>query len=217
MAWQTMAASNNVSRGDNSSKKRKVDQENRVFNQEWTEQFLFICNEKKPLCLICQESISVVKKSNLKRHYETNHNNFEGKYPLGSNARGDQIQKLKQSVGNQRRLMGKFTTAQQRATEASLHVSNIIGKSMMPYKQADTVKECMIAAANVMYPGNSEIIEGMKTLALSRNTCTKRIEDISEDLFRQLITKLENADCYSIAIDESCDILDVAQLAVFVR
>ena len=55
------------------SKKRKVDSENRAFNLEWTDSFLFILptGSTKPVCLICSETVALIKSANVKRHYET--------------------------------------------------------------------------------------------------------------------------------------------------
>jgi hypothetical protein len=44
------------------SKKRKIDRENRKFNIEWELEYFFIENDGKLLCLICNESISTIKK-----------------------------------------------------------------------------------------------------------------------------------------------------------
>ena len=53
------------------SRKREYCDENGVFNEQWAMQFLFIESNRKPLCLVCQEAISVVKEYNLKRHYKS--------------------------------------------------------------------------------------------------------------------------------------------------
>ena len=65
-------------------RKRKYCDENRVFNEQWIMQYLFIESNGKPLCLICQETIFVVKEYNLKRHYKSRH---KAKY---DNIRGQQ-------------------------------------------------------------------------------------------------------------------------------
>lgn len=60
------------------SKKRKVDTENRAFKEEWTDAYLFVLSKDgtKPVCLICSETVALVKSGNVKRHYETKHNTF---------------------------------------------------------------------------------------------------------------------------------------------
>jgi hypothetical protein len=59
------------------SKKRKVDNECRVFKETWTLQYFFIPNSGKPLCLICNATVACNKECNLKRHYDTNHAKFD--------------------------------------------------------------------------------------------------------------------------------------------
>lgn len=200
------------------SKKRRVGDENRSFNDQWTVESLFILQGNKPLCLICKDTVSVIKKNNIKRHFDAKHSEkFNRKFPHGSDTREEKIESLKAELHQQRNSMQRFTTFQKRATEASLHVSNILAKAMVPYSHADVIKECMTEAAATMFPNKPDVVENMRSLALSRNTCTHRVEVISEDLHRQLMTNLNSAGCYSLAIDESCDILDVAQASVFVR
>ena len=52
---------------------------------------------------------------------------------------------------------------------------------------------------------------------MSDSTITRRIEDIGKDIHDQLLADLRAAPCFSIAVDESTDITDVAQLCVWVR
>ena len=44
------------------AKKQKVTEENRMFNVSWELDFVFTLSNDKPVCLICQNSISVLKK-----------------------------------------------------------------------------------------------------------------------------------------------------------
>jgi len=50
-------------------KKRKVGDENRVYNPAWVREFDFSEVHGKPLCLICQKTIAVLKRANLQRHH----------------------------------------------------------------------------------------------------------------------------------------------------
>ncbi|GBL84873.1 hypothetical protein AVEN_93893-1 [Araneus ventricosus] len=58
-------------------RKRRIEEENREFNQDWTESFAFICNtDGLPTCLLCHEKLAHNKKSNLERHFTTKHTQF---------------------------------------------------------------------------------------------------------------------------------------------
>ena len=58
-------------------KKGKVDDEDRTFQSAWTEKYFFVEHYSKPVCLICQTSIAVMKEFNVKRHYETCHSKYK--------------------------------------------------------------------------------------------------------------------------------------------
>ena len=79
-------------------KKRKVDSKNREFKTEWTDKYAFVLpvGSTKPMCLICNETVALVKSGNVKRHYETKHAHFEQKY---SEVRGRKINHLQSSAG----------------------------------------------------------------------------------------------------------------------
>uniref|UniRef100_A0A8C1P8F6 SPIN-DOC-like zinc-finger domain-containing protein n=1 Tax=Cyprinus carpio TaxID=7962 RepID=A0A8C1P8F6_CYPCA len=62
---------------------RKVDRENRKFQSEWTEKYLFTVptmaskrGTNRPVCLLCNESVAVAKEYNVKRHFTTKHSFF---------------------------------------------------------------------------------------------------------------------------------------------
>lgn len=75
-------------------KKRKTDNESRQFKSEWTEKYLFVPVGAKPVCLLCNESISVTKEYNLRRHFKAMHSSFETTFPSGSNACRENIHSL---------------------------------------------------------------------------------------------------------------------------
>lgn len=43
------------------------------FNQQWTHDCFMVDNNYKALCLICGETVAVLKEFNLQRHYDTKH------------------------------------------------------------------------------------------------------------------------------------------------
>lgn len=72
----------------------KVDNKNRMFLAEWTKQYYFTLPKRVgtvPVHLICNSTFTVVKYTNLKRHYETMHRYFNKKFSLSSAAHKGQI------------------------------------------------------------------------------------------------------------------------------
>ncbi|XP_069828996.1 zinc finger BED domain-containing protein 5-like [Dendropsophus ebraccatus] len=203
-------------------KKRKVDTENRDFKSEWTDKYCFILTnaaQPKPLCLICNETVALIKSSNVKRHYETKHRSFEQNYPLNSEIRAKKISSLTASYEASTKRLVSSLSQQEKTTEASLRVAWILGKHKKPFSDAEVVKECMVEVVGTMFEGKQrEEFQGkIKQIPLSDSMAARRTEIISEDLLSQLQLKVKMADCISLAVDESCDATDNAQLMVFVR
>jgi hypothetical protein len=55
------------------SKKLKVFGEGRIFKEDWASEYFFIECDGKPVGLICQRTVSVMKEHNIKRHYKSEH------------------------------------------------------------------------------------------------------------------------------------------------
>ncbi|KAL3852987.1 hypothetical protein ACJMK2_016584 [Sinanodonta woodiana] len=48
------------------NRKRKVDNENQQFNDDWTVQYCFVQHQMNVICLLCHSTVVVVKVSNIK-------------------------------------------------------------------------------------------------------------------------------------------------------
>lgn len=57
----------------------------------------------------------------------------------------------------------------------------------------------------------------IKKIPLSASTTTRKSELLAEDVLAQLDAAVQSAVCISLAIDESTDVTDNAQLLVYVR
>lgn len=200
-------------------KRRKVDVENRTFNSNWTELYIFTedIQNNRPQCLICQGTVAVHKAANIKRHHDTKHADFVQTFPLGTTKRTVKIARLMDGIKQQVAGLVKFTTVQKKSTAASLKVSCVLAKAMAPYSFGPVVKECLKVATETLFPENKEMQAAMQDISLSRKTVTTRIEDISKVVFTDLIRDIKDSDGYSLALDESTDNIDIAQLAIFVR
>ena len=62
------------------SKKRKIAEERKVFQEQWEELYFVTAVKDTSHCLICQQKIAVIKENNMRRHYETMHRNIYDAY-----------------------------------------------------------------------------------------------------------------------------------------
>ena len=68
------------------------------FNRGWDEQYCFNEYRGKPVCLLCSGSVSIPKKSNVERHFLTNHRNFNIEFPVKSELRKQKVKELKSKL-----------------------------------------------------------------------------------------------------------------------
>ena len=161
-----------------------------------------------------------MKSSNLKRHYETKHSGFEEKYKQGTKKRKKRMSILKSQYEKSTMVLANTMTAQEKATECSLRIAWILGKHKKPLSDAEIVGKCMVQMAETLFDGKQrdEIITKIKQIPLSDSSARmRRTELLAEDLLWQLDQGLKNAPCILLAIDESTDMTDNAQLLIFVR
>jgi len=97
------------------NKKRKVDIESRSFRDIWTDMYFFVEYNSYPVCLICQEKVSVVKEYNLRRHYDTKHGDIYSGV-LGQ-SRKDKIEDLKKNLAKQQNVFKTITRQSVSAVE----------------------------------------------------------------------------------------------------
>ena len=202
------------------SRKRKVTEENRTFNSSWELEFLFSLFNEKPVCLICQATISVIKKSNLQRHHKSVHADFDNEYPKGTKLREDKVSSLKKNLNGQQNVFRRILSSSDCATEASFKISWLLAKKQKSYRDGETVKLCFQECADSLFSefkNKEEIKKQISYLQLSHQTVAKRVESMSGNILEQLLTDLKNASGFSLALDESCDITDTVQLIVWVR
>ena len=193
------------------SKKRKLIDEGRVFQDKWTIDYFFVLWKEKPVCFVCSDVISVLKEYNLKRHFLTKHPSYNN---LVGRPREEKVEKLRKALIGQKTFFVKKQNENNNIVQASYIVAEKIAKYSKTYSDGEFIKECLLAVSEIVCPEKKKDFEN---ISLSRRTVTRRIEELGSDIESSLMKLCLKFETFSLAIDESTDVTDIAQLAVFVR
>jgi len=90
----------------------------------------------------------------------------------------------------------------------------VLMKHGKAFSDGEIVKECLMIAAEDVAPQDKL---SFSAISLSRNIVTDRAKDIGEELENNLQKLCKAFVSFSIALDEWTDVVDTAQLAVFIR
>lgn len=196
-----------------STKKRKISDEHRAFNEKWELDY-FICNNNNKIqCMICMQVISVSKEYNVKRHYTTLH---EEKYKKHvGEARKIVVAEYKKKLTQQTSFFSKINTDNEQSLAASYEVCLQLAKAKKSFSDGVLIKQCAVAMAyRFMQP---KLAEKFESVALSHQTVARRIEDMGEFVSKKLCDYIVNCEYYSLCLDESTDQTDISQLIIFIR
>ena len=89
-----------------------------------------------------------------------------------------------------------------------------IAKSARPFNEGEFVKKCMIKVCDVMCPDKRQ---AFLNVSLSGSTVADRACELATNLHKQLMEKGKDFIAYSLAVHESSDTSDTAQLSIFIR
>ena len=124
------------------------------------------------------------------------------------------FERLKDQKEQQQQMFKKISCQKNDAIEAIYRVAFLLGKRGKPFSDVDIIKESIIEVVSCIHPEN---ISKYKELPLSPTTITSRQHELTSNLKQQLNSTIQREVFYSIAIDESIDNTDSAQLLVFIR
>ena len=154
-----------------------------------------------------------LRRSKLSHHLNTSH-------PELKDRNMEYFKRLESSCNSQRlNSSGSFQQTDQKLTEASFVVSQIIARQKKPHNIDETVfKRSALAIARIVLGEKYE--KRLQSIPLFNNTEKRRIALMSEDIKEHIITEIKDKSLFglfSIQIDESVDVDIVSQLMVFVR
>jgi len=105
-------------------------------------------------------------------------------------------------------------------TEASFKIAWNIAKPNKPATEGEFLRTTFADCANSLFfyfKNKDDIIKQILKLQVSDSTVTRRVEAVSDNILSQLLKGIESAAFFSLALDESTDRTDIAQLVVWVR
>ena len=144
------------------------------------------------MCLLCSESIAVMKEYNVKRHYKSNHGSFSNSFPEGSDEWRRKVNGLLASFQQGQCALSRYCTEQERAMIASLRVAWTLTRQNRPFTKSETVKDCMLAVIDEMIDEKvkESVISSIKKVPLSDTSTLCRVELLATDVAGKLLEKL---------------------------
>ena len=173
--------------------------------------FFFIEKRKKLFCLKCNRSLAIIKKENLKRHCKTNHPELKN---LDGELRKIKIEGFLKNLNAKKSAMASFCSINDNVVTVSYEVSELIAKKLTPYEDGAWAKEVLVKAAEKLA---SKSVHLYQKLISSRPTVCERIKEMGQYIEDNLKKRAEEFVNFSVCLNETADITNTAQLAIFFR
>ena len=119
----------------------------------------------KHVCLICGSSVSVIKIFNLRRHYETKHQELQNN--LNIEQKLQKAEEFNENLISQQTFFTKAKSQNEAAVKASFIVAEEIAKSSRQVSVGELLKSCMMKVCDVLCPYKRPIFGNV---SMSRNT-----------------------------------------------
>ncbi|KAG7162491.1 Zinc finger BED domain-containing protein 5-like 10, partial [Homarus americanus] len=143
---------------------------------------------------------------------------IEGKLKLvlGSELRKEYVTKKKEEFRRRQNVFVKKSCESLSITEASYAIALALAKKRKSFSDGEEiVKPCLQIFARRL--GDKSIERKADEIALSKQTVTRRTEELSHDVSQQLKDLVHSCTFFSLALDKSTDICDVVQLSIFIK
>jgi len=139
--------------------------------------------------------------------HAANYDHFQGQIRM------DRVLDLQQNIYSQTMLMKSFFTNES-STKLSYMISAELAKKGKPLSDGEIIKDCLKIFCDEACPEKSKIAD---EISLSHQTVSRRVEELGDNIAENLLNIIKSCHYFSIALDESTDICDISQLAIFVR
>ncbi|XP_040275822.1 protein ZBED8-like [Bufo bufo] len=190
---------------------------------KWSDEYVqygFTCiterdGSQRPNCMICNAKLSnsSLAPAKLREHFLKLHG--DGKYKNTTLAEF-KVRRTRFDEKASLPVLG-FVPINKPILIASYEVAYLIAKQGKPHTIGETlIKPAVLKMANIMLGKAAEV--KLSQIPLSNNTISDRIEDMSKDILAQIVADLISSPAkFSLQVDETTDVSNLSQLAVFVR
>lgn len=202
------------------ARKRKIQEpkEKRVLENHWLEDFFFVrSSDSHCICLLCEKQVKIGKSTgskDFKRHFEKLHPNELVSDDTKRKAKALELSKEYYAKGAPQFTAKAIEDERTNLLKASYVISHKIIKKGKPFNEGEFVKDCLVSLAPLICPQASASFE---QLNFGRATITRRMEDVSNHIKVKNLSKFRKCQLFSIALDESTDTKDMAQVLFFLR
>ena len=190
------------------------------FNEEWELAYFCLMVNNNCTCLICNLALALPNKGNIEIHFMTRQSNYNDDFPLGSEVRKIKYNELKSRLRGQQRSLKPFCTSSKATTSASFKGNRFLAKKGKAFSGGELLKKCFPEISDNLFQkilNKNEIKGAIKELELPKNTVMRRIGKMSENVVDQLRNDFTKCECFSLQLNESTDIRNLAEIVVFIR
>ena len=139
------------------TKKRKIAEEKRKFNIQWTKKYFVSELFGNIICLIYKDKISVCKEYNIKRHYPSKH---ESEYQtFNEERRKTKIEELTKAIRSQQASLQKHAVKTGTCTKVGYLTAEKLAKKGKPLVDGELIKECIVIAFYEYCPDKVNLVK----------------------------------------------------------
>ena len=147
--------------------------------------------------------------SNLERYLARKYASFSTKYPTGE-SRKKAVKELQKSQESSTFVFNNWMQSSSNINMASFVFSQEIAKRGKPYTDGEYMKNCFINTSEELFwdfKNKADILKRIKELPLSTKNIKDRTIKMCSNIITQHIEDLKLVSALSIAVDESCDMI----------